>query len=65
MNSEDYGWTPEVSNWYYQALDEKNNPDAEIWSILAQPENAFQAREFSFHAIHQGIVPKCVRCCHE
>jgi len=43
MNSEDYGWTPEVSNWYYQALDEKNNPDAEIWSILAQPENAFQA----------------------
>jgi hypothetical protein len=43
MNSEDYGWTPEVSNWYNQALDEKNNPNAEIWSILAQPENTFQA----------------------
>ena len=43
MNSENYGWKPELSQWYNNALDEKNNPSAEIWNVLGRPENTFQA----------------------
>ncbi len=42
MNSEDYGWKPEVSQWYDQALENRNNPDANIWTIIQRPENSFQ-----------------------
>jgi hypothetical protein len=42
MNSEDYGWKPEVSEWYDEALANKNNPNAEIWKKIQSPENTFQ-----------------------
>ena len=42
MNSEDYGWKPEVSQWYNDVLINKNNPTAEIWKTIQRPENIFQ-----------------------
>jgi hypothetical protein len=42
MNSEDYGWKPEVSKWYDEALVNKNNPNADIWNTIQSPENTFQ-----------------------
>ena len=43
MNSEEYGWKPEVSQWYNRALDNQKNSNAEIWEIVQRPENSFQA----------------------
>ena len=42
MNSEEYGWKPEVSQWYDEAIKNKDNANAEIWKIIKKPENVFQ-----------------------
>ena len=42
-NSEEYGWKPEVSQWYTEARENRHNPNAPIWQLLQNSENSFQA----------------------
>jgi len=42
-NSEEYGWKPEVSQWYADARDNRDNPNNPIWHLLQNPQNSFQA----------------------
>ena len=42
MNSEDYGWKPEVSKWYDDVLENIDDANAEVWDLIQRPENKFQ-----------------------
>ena len=42
-NSEEHGWKPEVSQWYTDAHQNRDNPSAPIWQFLQEPRHRFQA----------------------
>ena len=42
-NSEEHGWKPEVSQWYTDAHQNRDNPNAPIWQFLQDPQRRFQA----------------------